>query len=184
MTHAVSRLRMSPALGITWANQLLVRLLADRQRPEEAPLTPPGRTLRVVFAPTCRPHPAPTRSPPRACGGCLGLRAADCRVQAPLGVGSCPCCRSQLGPSAETPLDPCLRGQPVQCAAVAGTSVLALGTGGPLRQELLPRPSSPRPRPALLHGTRALCLAQPRPSGVEARGPAVTEDTLAQFRKG
>ncbi|XP_055412148.1 DNA repair protein XRCC3 isoform X1 [Bubalus kerabau] len=42
---------MSPALGITWANQLLVRLLAERQRPEEAPLAPPGRTLRVVSAP-------------------------------------------------------------------------------------------------------------------------------------
>ena len=51
VTHAVSRLRMSPALGITWANQLLVRLLAERQRPEEAPLAPPGRTLRVVSAP-------------------------------------------------------------------------------------------------------------------------------------
>lgn len=51
----VSRLRMSPALGITWANQLLVRLLADRQRPEEAALAPPGRTLRVVFAPHLPP---------------------------------------------------------------------------------------------------------------------------------
>nr|XP_020767486.1 DNA repair protein XRCC3 [Odocoileus virginianus texanus] len=46
---------MSPALGITWANQLLVRLLADRQRPEEAALGPPGRTLRVVFAPHLPP---------------------------------------------------------------------------------------------------------------------------------
>ncbi|KAF4018169.1 hypothetical protein G4228_009638 [Cervus hanglu yarkandensis] len=46
---------MSPALGITWANQLLVRLLADRQRPEEAALAPPGRTLRVVFAPHLPP---------------------------------------------------------------------------------------------------------------------------------
>ncbi|XP_055274607.1 DNA repair protein XRCC3 isoform X3 [Moschus berezovskii] len=46
---------VSPALGITWANQLLVRLLADRQRPEEAPLAPPGRTLRVVFAPHLPP---------------------------------------------------------------------------------------------------------------------------------
>lgn len=51
----VSHLRMSPALGITWANQLLVRLLADRQRPEEAALAPPGRTLRVVFAPHLPP---------------------------------------------------------------------------------------------------------------------------------
>ncbi|CAI9158231.1 unnamed protein product [Rangifer tarandus platyrhynchus] len=51
----VSRPRMSPALGITWANQLLVRLLADRQRPEEAALGPPGRTLRVVFAPHLPP---------------------------------------------------------------------------------------------------------------------------------
>ncbi|XP_040112775.1 DNA repair protein XRCC3 isoform X2 [Oryx dammah] len=46
---------MSPALGITWANQLLVRLLADRQRPEEVPLAPSGRTLRVVFAPHLPP---------------------------------------------------------------------------------------------------------------------------------
>ncbi|XP_042091518.1 DNA repair protein XRCC3 isoform X2 [Ovis aries] len=45
----------SPALGITWANQLLVRLLADRQCPEEVPLVPPGRTLRVVFAPHLPP---------------------------------------------------------------------------------------------------------------------------------
>lgn len=33
--------------------------------------------------PTCRPHPAPTPSPPRACGGRLGLRAADHGVQDP-----------------------------------------------------------------------------------------------------
>lgn len=31
--------------------------------------------------PTCHPHPAPTRSPPRACGVRLGLCAADRRVQ-------------------------------------------------------------------------------------------------------
>ncbi|XP_012326601.1 DNA repair protein XRCC3 isoform X1 [Aotus nancymaae] len=43
--------RISPALGITWANQLLVRLLADRLREEEAALGQPVRTLRVLFAP-------------------------------------------------------------------------------------------------------------------------------------
>ncbi|XP_004434356.1 PREDICTED: DNA repair protein XRCC3 [Ceratotherium simum simum] len=50
--------RTSPALGITWSNQLLMRLMVDRHRPEEAVLTPPGhpaRTLRVVFAPHLPP---------------------------------------------------------------------------------------------------------------------------------
>lgn len=74
----------------------------------------------------------------------------------PLGVGSCPCCRSRLGPSAETPSGPMrthLQGQPVQCAAVAGASALALlGAGGPLRQELLPR------RTCLPHHGRRFCL--------------------------
>ncbi|XP_013363298.1 PREDICTED: DNA repair protein XRCC3 isoform X2 [Chinchilla lanigera] len=45
---------LCPALGITWANQLLIRLMADRTREEEAALGPgsrPARTLRVVFAP-------------------------------------------------------------------------------------------------------------------------------------
>ena len=46
---------MSPALGITWSNQLLVRLMADRQRPEEAASAPPRRTLRVVSAPHLPP---------------------------------------------------------------------------------------------------------------------------------
>ncbi|KAM6202792.1 DNA repair protein XRCC3 [Rhynchocyon petersi] len=40
----------SPALGTTWANQLLVRLTAERVRSEEGP-GPAARTLRVVFAP-------------------------------------------------------------------------------------------------------------------------------------
>ncbi|XP_074250467.1 DNA repair protein XRCC3 isoform X2 [Saimiri boliviensis] len=47
--------RISPALGITWANQLLVRLLADRLREEEAALGQPVRTLRVLFAPHLPP---------------------------------------------------------------------------------------------------------------------------------
>ncbi|KAF5926473.1 hypothetical protein HPG69_018376 [Diceros bicornis minor] len=50
--------RTSPALGITWSNQLLMRLMVDRHRPEETVLTPPGhpaRTLRVVFAPHLPP---------------------------------------------------------------------------------------------------------------------------------
>ncbi|XP_004837525.1 DNA repair protein XRCC3 [Heterocephalus glaber] len=50
--------RLCPALGITWANQLLVRLMADRVREEEASLGPsghPARTLRVVFAPHLPP---------------------------------------------------------------------------------------------------------------------------------
>ncbi|NXS97339.1 XRCC3 protein, partial [Jacana jacana] len=53
--------RVSPALGITWANQLLVRLMVGRV---PQPLQPPGvashhagslRTLRVVFAPHLPP---------------------------------------------------------------------------------------------------------------------------------
>ncbi|KAK2104836.1 DNA repair protein xrcc3 [Saguinus oedipus] len=47
--------RISPALGITWANQLLVRLLANRLREEEAALGQPVRTLRVLFAPHLPP---------------------------------------------------------------------------------------------------------------------------------
>ncbi|XP_054305408.1 DNA repair protein XRCC3 isoform X1 [Pongo pygmaeus] len=47
--------RVSPALGITWANQLLVRLLADRLREEEAALGCPARTLRVLSAPHLAP---------------------------------------------------------------------------------------------------------------------------------
>lgn len=48
--------RLAPALGITWSNQLLVRLVADRQRPEEVPRGhPPSRTLRVAFAPHLPP---------------------------------------------------------------------------------------------------------------------------------
>ncbi|XP_069346594.1 DNA repair protein XRCC3 [Eulemur rufifrons] len=40
-----------PALGIAWADQLLVRLMADRLRDEEPTLGPASRTLRVLFAP-------------------------------------------------------------------------------------------------------------------------------------
>ena len=47
--------RLAPALGIAWANQLLLRLMADRHRPEEAGLGRPARTLRVVFAPHLPP---------------------------------------------------------------------------------------------------------------------------------
>ncbi|XP_045632135.1 DNA repair protein XRCC3-like [Ursus americanus] len=50
--------RVSPALGMTWSNQLLMRLMVSRHRAEEALLTPPGRpdrTLEVVFAPHLPP---------------------------------------------------------------------------------------------------------------------------------
>lgn len=47
--------RTSPALGITWSSQLLMRLLMDRRRPEEAAPAPPSRTLRLVFAPHLPP---------------------------------------------------------------------------------------------------------------------------------
>lgn len=43
--------RICPALGITWANQLLVRLMVDRRWDEEPTLGPASRTLRVLFAP-------------------------------------------------------------------------------------------------------------------------------------
>lgn len=63
--------RRAPALGIAWANQLLLRLMADRRRPEEAGLGQPGRTLRVVFAPHLPPsscsytiHPEGVRGTP------------------------------------------------------------------------------------------------------------------------
>ncbi|XP_027802413.1 DNA repair protein XRCC3 isoform X2 [Marmota flaviventris] len=49
---------ISPALGITWANQLLVRLMAHRLREEEAAQGPPGhpaRILRVLSAPHLPP---------------------------------------------------------------------------------------------------------------------------------
>ncbi|XP_077632630.1 DNA repair protein XRCC3-like isoform X2 [Crocuta crocuta] len=51
--------RVSPALGIAWSNQLLMRLMVSRRRPEEqagrAPPRPPDRTLRVIFAPHLPP---------------------------------------------------------------------------------------------------------------------------------
>ncbi|KAM6170873.1 DNA repair protein XRCC3 [Erethizon dorsatum] len=50
--------RLCPALGITWANQLLMRLMADRIHEEAAMLGPcsrPTRTLQVVFAPHLPP---------------------------------------------------------------------------------------------------------------------------------
>ncbi|XP_077907133.1 DNA repair protein XRCC3 isoform X3 [Ictidomys tridecemlineatus] len=49
---------ISPALGITWANQLLVRLMAHRLREEESAQGPPGhpaRILRVLSAPHLPP---------------------------------------------------------------------------------------------------------------------------------
>ncbi|XP_023561464.1 DNA repair protein XRCC3 isoform X2 [Octodon degus] len=50
---------LRPALGITWANQLLMRLMVDRIREEEeaalGPGSRPARTLRVVFAPHLPP---------------------------------------------------------------------------------------------------------------------------------
>ncbi|KAG8514469.1 DNA repair protein XRCC3 [Galemys pyrenaicus] len=48
--------RVSPALGLAWANQLLLRLMVDRRRPEEGPgCSPPGRTLHVLSAPHLPP---------------------------------------------------------------------------------------------------------------------------------
>ncbi|NXN73364.1 XRCC3 protein, partial [Himantopus himantopus] len=52
--------RVSPALGITWANQLLMRLMVSRISPEQSSGVashPSGsvRTLRVVFAPHLPP---------------------------------------------------------------------------------------------------------------------------------
>uniref|UniRef100_A0A8C3YEI0 DNA repair protein n=1 Tax=Catagonus wagneri TaxID=51154 RepID=A0A8C3YEI0_9CETA len=47
--------QVSPALGMTWSSQLLMRLLTDRPHPEEAAHAPPHRTLRVVFAPHLPP---------------------------------------------------------------------------------------------------------------------------------
>ena len=87
-----------------------------------------------------------------------------------------PCCRRRLSPSAESssgPMRTRLQGQqlPVCCSSWDLGPGLVGGKGGPLWQELLPRPSSP-PRPALLNRTRALCSARPRPSHVEARGHA------------
>lgn len=48
-------MRASPALGTAWANQLLLRLMADRRRGEEAVLGGPARTLRVLFSPHLPP---------------------------------------------------------------------------------------------------------------------------------
>ncbi|KAK2527552.1 hypothetical protein Q9966_010324 [Columba livia] len=53
--------RVSPALGITWANQLLMRLMVNRlSRPEQSSAlvshhSGSVRTLRVVFAPHLPP---------------------------------------------------------------------------------------------------------------------------------
>nr|XP_045011283.1 DNA repair protein XRCC3 isoform X2 [Jaculus jaculus] len=49
---------LSPALGITWANQLLMRVMVSRVREEDATLglpNGPARTLRVLFAPHLPP---------------------------------------------------------------------------------------------------------------------------------
>ncbi|XP_031213159.1 DNA repair protein XRCC3 isoform X3 [Mastomys coucha] len=46
--------RLSPALGITWANQLLMRLMVDRIHEDNVTTglpRSPARTLRVLFAP-------------------------------------------------------------------------------------------------------------------------------------
>lgn len=45
---------LSPALGITWANQLLMRLMVDRVHEDDATMgmpRSPARMLRVLFAP-------------------------------------------------------------------------------------------------------------------------------------
>lgn len=68
--------RLAPALGITWANQLLVRLVADRQRPEEA-RGRPGRTLRVVFAPHLPPSSCSYTVSAEGVRGTLGPSPAD-----------------------------------------------------------------------------------------------------------
>ncbi|XP_045864253.1 DNA repair protein XRCC3 isoform X2 [Meles meles] len=50
--------RVSPALGMTWSHQLLMRLMASRHRLAEGGGTAPGRpdrTLRVIFAPHLPP---------------------------------------------------------------------------------------------------------------------------------
>ncbi|XP_016041595.2 DNA repair protein XRCC3 isoform X2 [Erinaceus europaeus] len=47
--------RLCPALGLAWADQLLMRLMVHRRPEGEAGPGPPGRTLRVVFAPHLPP---------------------------------------------------------------------------------------------------------------------------------
>ncbi|XP_047593172.1 DNA repair protein XRCC3 isoform X2 [Lutra lutra] len=50
--------RVSPALGMTWSHQLLMRLMASRHRLEDGGRAAPGRpdrTLRVIFAPHLPP---------------------------------------------------------------------------------------------------------------------------------
>ncbi|XP_059541547.1 DNA repair protein XRCC3 [Myotis daubentonii] len=69
--------RLAPALGITWSNQLLMRLVADRQRPEEAPRGRPGRTLRVVFAPHLPPSSCSYTVSTEGVRGTLGPSPAD-----------------------------------------------------------------------------------------------------------
>lgn len=69
--------RLAPALGITWSNQLLMRLVADRQRPEEAPRGRPGRTLRVVFAPHLPPSSCSYIVSAEGVRGMLGPSPAD-----------------------------------------------------------------------------------------------------------
>ncbi|XP_074885845.1 DNA repair protein XRCC3 isoform X3 [Buteo buteo] len=60
-SSSVADNRVSPALGITWANQLLMRLMVSRiSQPEQSSgvashLTGSVRTLRVVFAPHLPP---------------------------------------------------------------------------------------------------------------------------------
>ncbi|XP_003435154.1 DNA repair protein XRCC3 [Canis lupus familiaris] len=56
--HGLRDERVSPALGMTWSNQLLMRLMVHRRRPGDEAVTPagpPDRTLSVVFAPHLPP---------------------------------------------------------------------------------------------------------------------------------
>lgn len=71
--------RLSPALGITWANQLLVRLMAHRLREEGPAQGPPGRPARILQV-LSAPH-----LPPSSCSYTVEVEG----VRGTLGAKSC-----------------------------------------------------------------------------------------------
>ncbi|XP_013000415.2 DNA repair protein XRCC3 isoform X1 [Cavia porcellus] len=76
--------RLCPALGITWANQLLMRLMVDRVREEETTLglcSRPARTLRVVFAPHLPPGSCSYTVNEEGVRGTPGTMASDAGQQ-------------------------------------------------------------------------------------------------------
>lgn len=186
VTRGVPHLRTPLALGITWANQLLVRLLADWQCPKRClcpawahpqgglcPHLPPSSCSYTITAEGVRGTP----------GVCVQLTAG-----------------SRISWSGELPLLPGKLARPVCGNPLWAHEDSSAGQASPVLQWLGPRPwpcwgqgVHPAGTPAqtcLPHHGRRFCLqhgpsAQPghnHPS--KPRGPTFTEDTQASVLEG